>query len=58
MTTPLAAHISVFQGSTNTTPTETVPLSDMPAAHPGRDVPTAYSRTLRHLLATAGEGPV
>ena len=27
MTQPLTAHVSVFQGSTNTTPVDTVPLA-------------------------------
>ena len=51
---PLAAHVSVFQGSTNTTPVERVPLVDV--LH--RIQTGTYQQNverLRHLLATEGK---
>ena len=54
MTAPLAAPVSVFQGSTNTTPVATLPLATvLQRIQEGRD--RAYVEQLRHTRATKGE---
>lgn len=54
MTQPLTAHVSVFQGSTNTTPVDTVPLATiLQRIQDGRY--RQYVEQLRRILATQGE---
>jgi hypothetical protein len=51
---PLAALVSVFQGSTNTTPVEKIPLADVLQCIQDGTYQQDVER-LRHLLATAGK---
>jgi hypothetical protein len=54
MTTPLAAHVSVFEGSTNTTPVATVPLATvLQRIQQGKY--RGFVQQLRRTLATQGE---
>jgi hypothetical protein len=54
MTTPLAAYVSVFEGSTNTTPVATVPLATvLQRIQEGRY--RGFVEQLRHTRATQGD---
>jgi hypothetical protein len=54
MSTPLTAPVSVFQGSTNTTPVTTLPLATV-LQHIQEGRYRAYVEQLRHRRATQGE---
>ena len=52
--TPLAAQVSVFRGSTNTTPVETLPLTEV-LQRIQDGTYQQYTEHLRYLLATEGK---
>ena len=56
MSLPLDAHVSVFRGSRNTTPVETVPLSAM-LQRIQDGTYESYVTYLRSLLTTQGKAP-